>query len=384
MRKKCEEIFKKIDELSAGYVDIWEDICNIESPTEYKKGVDECGKYLLAMAEKHAWKTEVFPQEVSGDVICITMNASARRAPVAFSGHLDTVFPVGLFGEPPVKRDEKNIYGPGVTDCKGGIVASLLAMDALDRCGFTDRPIQLLLQSDEEKGSKPSGRATINWICEKAKDAVAFINCEPIVPGKIIIRRKGSMRFRFTVRGKAAATSKCTEGANAITEAAHKIIELEKMKDLDGAICNCGIISGGTAQNVVPEECIFTADIRYLTDEQCEEAKKIVQKVAGNSTVDGCACTVEQINSRPAMVLCDKNINLAARINEILAASGLPALEPGRKDGGADGAYTTQYGIPTVDGMGTFGGRCHSVEEYGEIASLAETAKRLAAIAAFI
>ena len=50
------------------------------------------------------------------------------------------------------------MYGPGVMDCKGGIVAAIMAMEALEKCGFTERPVQLLLQSDEENGSATSNK----------------------------------------------------------------------------------------------------------------------------------------------------------------------------------------------------------------------------------
>ena len=53
---KCEALFKKIDELNDKYVKVWEDVCNIESPTEYKEGVDACGKYLVELAKKRNWK----------------------------------------------------------------------------------------------------------------------------------------------------------------------------------------------------------------------------------------------------------------------------------------------------------------------------------------
>jgi len=37
---KCEELFAKIDELNEKHVAVWEDVCNIESPTDCKPGVD--------------------------------------------------------------------------------------------------------------------------------------------------------------------------------------------------------------------------------------------------------------------------------------------------------------------------------------------------------
>lgn len=50
---------------------------------------------------------------------------------------MDTVHPVGLFGTPPVKQEGDKIYGPGVVDCKGGIVAAFFAMRTLNDCRFT-------------------------------------------------------------------------------------------------------------------------------------------------------------------------------------------------------------------------------------------------------
>ena len=44
---KCKALFDKIDELNDEYVKVWEELCNIESPTAYKIGVDACSEYLL-------------------------------------------------------------------------------------------------------------------------------------------------------------------------------------------------------------------------------------------------------------------------------------------------------------------------------------------------
>ena len=39
-------IFEKIDSLNGKYIDVWEDVCNIESPSNYKEGVDAVGNYF--------------------------------------------------------------------------------------------------------------------------------------------------------------------------------------------------------------------------------------------------------------------------------------------------------------------------------------------------
>ena len=97
---KCEALFQTIDELYETYLNVWEDICSIESPTDCKKGVDEVGAYVVALARRHGWLVEKLSQEVSGDAVCITMNADANARPVSFSAHMDTVHPIGLFGTP--------------------------------------------------------------------------------------------------------------------------------------------------------------------------------------------------------------------------------------------------------------------------------------------
>ena len=49
-----EKIFEKIDSLYDKYVRIWEDVCNIESPTASKEGVDAVGKYFADFAQARA------------------------------------------------------------------------------------------------------------------------------------------------------------------------------------------------------------------------------------------------------------------------------------------------------------------------------------------
>ena len=374
------EIFKGIDSLENEYVAFLDKVCNIESPTSNKAGVDEVGRCFIEEAKRLGFEIEVLSQEVAGDAICITMNPDAEREPICVSGHIDTVHPVGLFGYPPVTRDEEKTYGPGVMDCKGGVVAALMAMEALAKCGFKSRPVRLLIQSDEETGSSTSGKATINYICERAKGSVAFLNLEGQSGNTAVIKRKGILRYKFEITGRAAHSSICYTGANAVCEAAHKIIKLEALKDPDGLTCNCGVISGGTTPNSVADKCTFSADIRFSTREEMEKGIKLLEEVAATSTIEGCTCTLQRISLRPAMPLCDRNIDLLKRMNEIYAECGLPILEGKSTMSGSDAAYVTECGIPCVDSIGTAGGRIHSKEEYIYTKSLAEAAKRIAAV----
>jgi len=376
----CEELFGKIDDLNQHYLDVLENVCNLESPTNCKEGVDAVGDYFIKMAEEHGWKIEVFKQKVAGNVVCITLNPDATRTTISLSGHIDTVHPVGSFGTPAVKRDSKNMYGPGVMDCKGGVVAAFMAMEALEKCSFKARPVQLLLQTDEETGSSSSEKATIKYICEKAQNSIAFLNLEGYKSNTAVLQRKGILRYRFTVYGKALHSSRCAEGSNAIAEAAYKILQLEEMKDPDGLTCNCGVISGGTTANTVAEKCCFYADIRFSAIDELKTAKEKVKKIAESSKIQGCTCEVEEVSYRPAMMQSEKNNELLSKMNKIYSENGMPVLRGRSCPSGSDAAYITECGIPCVDGIGTEGSNIHSADEYIELKSLAESAKRIAAV----
>ncbi len=375
-----KKTFQKIDSLMDEYTKILEDVVCIESPSLSKSKVDEVGKYFVNLALRNGWEVEIEKFEEYGDVVTIIMNKNAPGSLITLSGHMDTVHSVGTFGVPPIKREGDKLIGPGTVDCKGGIVAGFLAMNALADMGYKDRPIMMILQSNEEIGSPK----TIDYICEKAKDSVAFLNLEgheKYFEGKACLKRKGIARFLFDIKGVETHSSYCArEGANSIAEAAHKILELEKIKNDDGLTFNCGVIEGGTTPNTVPGSCKFKLDVRFATNKEYEEAKEIVKRVADTNYINGCVTEVSQISMRVAMELNDKNINLLNKVNKIFDANGLTELEIGERSGGSDASCVSSYGIPCIDSLGIGGERAHSVEEYALISSMAESAKRIASI----
>ncbi len=379
-----KEIFNKIDELSKDFIDIWEDVCNIESPSNFKEGVDNVGKYFIDIARENSWDIEVFKQEKFGDVVTITMNPKANKNVVTLSGHMDTVHKLSAFGSPAAHRVDDKLYGPGAMDCKGGIVAGFLAMKALKECGYTDRPVRMILQSNEEIGSGLNNKDTIKYICEKAKDSIAFLNLEGHegqFGEKAALQRKGITVFLFKIKGIESHASYCAfQGASAIREAAHKIVELEKVKFLDGITFNCGIINGGTTSNTVAGKCEFTVDVRFNTPEEYADAINRIQKIANTVFVKGCSCELIQTSHRVPMELNDRNIKLLNKANEIFKQNGLSTLEIGRRNGGSDAADISACGIPCLDSIGVGGEHAHSVKEYGKIPTLSESAKRIASI----
>lgn len=372
-----KDINEKIEELYPDFIDIWKDVVEIESPTAYKQGVDEVGKYFIDYAYRNLWNIDVLHCEKAGDAVCISMNDDVEGRPLVLSGHMDTVHPLGSM-ETYIKDDE--IHGPGCTDCKGGLIIALLVMKALKECGFRDKRVMLLLQSDEEVSSKYSNHKTIEWMVEKSKDALAFFNLEMNTEGTVVIIRKGIERFMITVTGISAHSSMCYDGKNAICEAAHKIIELEKYKDRDGITISANTIEGGTAFNTVAEKCNFSIDVRFSNEEELQEAEAYIHKICDTSYLGNTTCTCESAGVRAAMEYKDFNKDLVDKMNEIWTRNGIEPMTYRKATGGSDAAYTTLAGIPTIDSIGARGGYIHTTREYGVLSSLKDNSIRLATV----
>ena len=374
--------FKTIEELYKKYIKVWKDVSDIESPSEFKSGVDACCDYFVKLANELGFSVEKNIQPVSGNPVSITMNPNAKGKPITFSGHIDTVHPVGSFGTPPTCMDDEKIYGPGVFDCKGGIVGAMLAMEALHKCGYNERPVQLLIQADEEVGSVHSNGETIKWMCEKSKDSVAFLNMEPCDNNDICVERKGIAFYKFKIYGVEAHASACAvKGANAIVEASHKIIELEKFKDNDGVTCSCNVVKGGTADNTVAGYCEFTCDVRFSSTAQYNEVKPKIEEIGKAVFVEGCTTEMELISFRCAMERKDCNVKLANDINSAFEKYGLEKLQLSKRGGGSDAAEIVEYGITAVDALGVKGDYMHSLKEFAWLEDLKRCAKQAVVIA---
>lgn len=367
------------EELVEKYLSMWVDICNIESYTSDKAGVDAVGAYFIRHAKERGYAVDVCRECCSGDALTLIMNPDAEGESVCLSGHMDTVFPRGMFGEVPTRIDGDKIYGPGVCDCKGGLVVAALAMEALQKCGYHARPVKLILQSDEELSSMPSEKRTVAYMAKMAQGCTAFINLEGASPGYHIVERKGIRRYEVDVFGKAAHSSKPECGVNAIVEAAHKIVALSAWEPPEGVTVNVGVIDGGNAANTVAEHCRFVIDFRYVNSRQIKEIEAFLQTIIGKPSIYGARLSLKLRSARVAMPRTKKNEKLLERLNTAYARAGLTPVLPGKATGGSDAADMTEYGIAVVDNVGVTGGRIHSVDEYAQIPTLVENAKRLIA-----
>ena len=372
-----ERIFTDIDGKIPDYLEFWKKISAIESPSSSQDGVNRVADEIQRFAQQRGFAVTRAPQENSGDMMLVELQEGVGE-PIALLAHMDTVHAIGSFGPEPVKEQDGVLYGPGVYDCKGGIAVALLAMDAIKNSGSNHRPVRLILNADEEDGSY-SGDSGVKFMKDAAQGCAAAFNCECGKPGSVTVGRKGILKAEITVTGVAAhAGNGYFVGASAIREAAHKVIELEKHSQKDGITYNCGVISGGTVGNIVPEQCRIVTDIRFFNDAQAAEARDVLEKVTEQTHVPGTSAVVKTIGFRPAMEQTDGTMKLLQTVKDALERHGFETLEPMFRGGGSDSCYTVAVGVPTLCSVGIIGQYEHTVRECAEIGSLPVRAKMLA------
>ena len=360
------------------YLDFLKRIVRMETPSNDKQALDEMVTEVIRFAESRGFACERIPFERAGDCIRVTapkQGVCKHPEKVFFMAHMDTVHPKRLFGKDVLTEEGDILHGPGVSDCKGGLVVGLLAAETLVNTGYNDRPIELLFTTDEEVSGILGGEAGINLIRDSARGAFVALNLETGMEDGYTVGRKGIAVLNVTVRGKAGhAGNDYFASASAIKEAAHQILAIEAMSAPDGCTFNCGVISGGTTFNAVPAKCEFTVDIRGIRLNDLTEAVEKVRKLAETVHVPGTSVEVSVHSTRPPMEHVEANDRLFEKINASGIAHGFHPMKPIIRGGGSDAAYTVEIGIPTVCSLGLVGDAVHSVRETGRISSLAERA----------
>ena len=294
---------------------------------------------------------------------------------------MDTVHPVGNFPGGAFSLRSGCVYGPGVHDCKGGLVIALYVIRALQYAGYDRRQLRLVLVSDEETAHTLSAKKSVEFLQEQSAGCGAAFTFESGLPGgDVVTRRKGGGIMKLRVNGIASHAGTAPEkGASAVLEAARKVVAIHEMSDPRHVTYNCGIIHGGTSANVVPDHCEVSVVLRFHTNQECTDALERLHALCDQVETPGTHCTLGPLVGFPAMEETPRTEALFQVYRQASAALGLG--EPGTvfSAGCSDSAYTASMGIPTLCAVGVLGEGQHSLNEHAFPDSLLTQAKRLAA-----
>ena len=217
----------------------------------------------------------------------------AELGGVMLSGHTDVVPVDGQrwASDPFVLEpiDDK-VFGRGSADMKGFIACVLERVPEMVAASLTT-PIHIALSYDEEVG------------CIGVRRLLDLMEKMPVVPSmaiigeptnmEIVVAHKGKRGIRVNVRGASAHSAYPTEGVNAIEVAAQLIAHIsEVQQDIEKngpfdpgyrvphTTLHVGTVRGGTALNIVPNECSFDFEIRHLPEHEIDPLIDTVQRYA--------------------------------------------------------------------------------------------------------
>ena len=369
MQNHIPAIASFLNERKEAYVDDLAALVNVDSGTYDKAGVDQIGRWVRSRLAQMDAQVHRYPQQEFGDCVLGRWLGSGDGR-VLIVAHMDTVYAPGTAAERPLRINGDRAIGPGAADMKGGLLAGLNAVAALQGIGFTGfAEIAFWVNSDEEVGSPASRHLTADF----ARQADAVLVLEPArANGDIVSARKGNGQYTITVQGRSAHSGVEPEkGVHAILELAHVLIALHELNGLrPGVSVNANVVSGGTRTNVIPDRAEARVDVRVPDEEAAAAIHQAIHALAGpGRDIAGTVVKVDGAVTMPPMPLSPATARLAALATGIAREIGFE-LHDTFTGGGSDGNFAAASGIPVLDGLGPVGGLVHSPHEYLEIETI--------------
>ena len=348
----------------------------------YKQRMKQAGlltQYLLLDAE------DANPVIGAITQCCARPRMGSKPYDFLFVGHMDTVFPRGTAAQRPFRLEYEDgrpvrAYGPSTVDMKAGTLLMIYIAEYLAK-HYPDLRIGLLLNSDEETGSADSLKKLHFW---GGQTDMIFVFEGGRKQDQFVTQRKGCNKYEIRVSGISAhAGTSPWKGANAIVQMGHLVTALDDLKNYNrGTSVNVGLISGGTALNVVPDSCTAQMEVRYSDPKEMTRVKHAIDKLAKRPPkVEGTKVEFELLRSTQPLrefaytqKVMDKmrayESRYRADLQELKDAGSLAEdcpvypVEFIAAGGLSDANRLAACHVPVIDGCGPGGGNPHRPDEY--------------------
>ncbi len=391
-----EKIQAALTQKMPAYLDIFRQMVEINSFSTNTQGVNQLAEYTAGVFASLGFKAEFVPSAdpTFGNHLFMTRAAthgpaSMQPGTIALVAHLDTVFSAEeeTLNDFHWRIQGERVYGPGTVDIKGGTVMMWMVLEMLQEffpALFSSVNWLLAWDASEEVLGEDFNQ---QLLARLPKDSLACLVFEGGTPNPqgypLVVARKGRGSYRIQVEGRSAhAGNYHAQGANAIVQLAHTVLQLADITDYERQLTvNVGKISGGTVVNRVPHHAQAKVEMRVFSPQVFQEAHQRILALDGTSTVssqDGYPCKVSVQAGRlsspwPRNTQTDA---LFATWQGAASQLGIQVI-PEQRGGLSDGNMLWQH-VPTLDGLGPSGANAHCSErsidgtkdqEYAELPS---------------
>lgn len=302
------------------------------------------------------------------------------KPPLLFCAHLDTVKPgKGI----KASITEGRIHSDGTTvlggDDKSGVAEILLGIKAIRESGIKHAPIEVLLTVSEEIGLLGAK----HFDKSRLKSALGYALDSHRV-GDLVVGAPAQNSIRITIIGKEAhAGVEPEKGINAIRIAAEAIAAMPMGRIDFETTCNMGVISGGSATNIVPNQVEIRGEARSHSvlklDQVCADIRHAVESTVQRHHYDFGAASFhwDMQTEYAAFAIRDTEPVVQLALDALKEIGISPKVTVG--GGGSDANIINATGLPMVI-CGTGMNKVHTVAEDLEAEELRRGADFVAAL----
>lgn len=302
----------------------------------------------------------------SGNLFACVPGDRAQPA-LLFCTHMDTVEPSR--GKRAVVQADGVIRSAGDTvlgaDDFAGAAAVLTAVERVMKQRNPHPPLELLFTAAEEPYCTGVRHFDFS-VCHAKTGYVLDLTGEI---GTAAVAAPTILSFELEITGRAAhAGFAPQEGIHAI-QAAAKAMAILKQGHIDSeTTLNFGVISGGTARNIVPETCLVAGEIRSAVHKRALKLFKAIT-AAFQKEADAAGAALRVTHDIPITAYRAKADGEAVkRFVRACAAEGIqPVLT--KTFGGSDNAAMQANGIDGIV-LASAMHSCHSTAEYTTVSEL--------------
>ena len=329
-------------------LDLFLELCAIPSPSREERAVaDRVGVYLSALGLE--WDEDDAASRLDGDtgnIYCRLAPTNGGGTPIFLCAHTDTVPPEAAI-EPIVEDGVvRNAAGTILgSDNKAAVVVMLEAARRIieERRGHAG--VELLFTPQEEISLRGADAFDHTRLLART----GYVYDQGAAIGEIVLGSPHARLLDFRFHGRAAhAGMNPEDGRSAIAAASRAIADFRLGRIDEETSASVGVISGGTARNVVPEWCSFSAEVRSHDERKAIElVREMLESAAFAASLGECEVESEVRPSFPGYRFreSDTPVRLAASALERAGFEPSYALS----GGGADANVFNARGLECVN-----------------------------------
>ena len=299
------------------------------------------------------------------------LEGTVDMPPLLFCAHMDTVEPSK--NKQAIIHENGKITSDGTTvlgsDDAAALAVILEAVQVLQEKSIAHRPIELLFTTAEEPYCE--GISHMDFSVLRAREAYVFDLSGAV--GHAALQAPTILSFCVKFSGKSAHAGFAPEdGIHTIQAAVKALSEISNGRIGDTTV-NVGTIHGGIQNNIVPDECTFTGEIRSYVDEHAQQQLEHIKSVSRRAA-EQIGASVEVTYKRHVTAYCTpETASVVSRFRNACETLGLPC-ELQSTFGGSDNNYLALHGISGIV-PATAMNQVHSCQEYTTITELENAAK---------